>query len=229
MIMQKLSTIVRSSVRESSDRIIDANAIRIFEQEICDVEAGMRKAKANLTLVVAEKIKLERQIMALQESIAKKESQALQALDKNADKLARQLAQSIAEDESELAAFENGLQSVQKQESVLGHQIKTALRRIQMYRRELTLAKTMDRSQEASKTLHQINRHMDLTGSQLDESLQRIKQKQQMMNDQLTAANVVDELLNNDLTEELKAKDIGSENKAAAVLKRLKQKAKTDA
>jgi phage shock protein A len=53
-VFTKLVTAVRGSGREAAEAVVDANAIRIFGQEIYDCEAAIQQAKRDLSRVVAE-------------------------------------------------------------------------------------------------------------------------------------------------------------------------------
>ena len=222
MFMQKLSTIVRGSVRESADVIIDANAVRIFEQEICDCEMGVRTAKASLTVVVAEKIKLQRQIEQSQQTIRMREEQAIEAITKQFGDLPEQLAEAIAQEEGALEKMQTSLSHLTEQELSLTKSLKATIHKVQSYRRELELAKATERSQQAQQALHGQYRKVDLSGAELEESLMRIKNKQQRFDDQLVAQNKVQsDLSGDDLDAQLKAKGIGEQDRAKAVLARL--------
>ena len=222
MFMQKLSTIVRGSVRESADVIIDANAVRIFEQEICDCETGVRTAKASLTVVVAEKIKLQRQIEQSQQTIRMREEQAIEAITKQFGDLPEQLAEAIAQEEGALEKMQTSLSHLTEQELSLTKSLKATIHKVQSYRRELELAKATERSQQAQQALHGQYRKVDLSGAELEESLMRIKNKQQRFDDQLVAQNKVQsDLSGDDLDAQLKAKGIGEQDRAKAVLARL--------
>ena len=59
-IFSKIMTAVRGGATEAGQAIVDANAIRIFEQEIRDSENAIEKGKRDLTGVMADKIKEER-------------------------------------------------------------------------------------------------------------------------------------------------------------------------
>lgn len=226
MFMQKLTTIVRGSVRESADIIIDANAVRIFEQEICDCEMGIRTAKASLTVVVAEKIKLQRQIDQCQQTIRMREEQAIEAISKQFGDLPEQLAEAIAQEESALEKMQASLNDLAGQELSLTKSLKATINKIQSYRRELELAKATERSQQAQQALHGQYKKVDLSGAELEESLARIKNKQQRFDDQLAAQHQVhSDLSGEGLDEQLKQQGIGQEDKAKAVLERLKAKA----
>ena len=222
MFMQKLSTIVRGSVRESADVIIDANAVRIFEQEICDCETGVRTAKASLTVVVAEKIKLQRQIEQSQQTIRMREEQAIEAITKQFGDLPEQLAEAIAQEEGALEKMQASLSHLTEQELSLTKSLKATIHKVQSYRRELELAKATERSQQAQQALHGQYRKVGLSGAELEESLMRIKNKQQRFDDQLVAQNKVQsDLSGDDLDAQLKAKGIGEQDRAKAVLARL--------
>jgi len=53
-IFKKIMTAIRGGASEAGEAIIDANATRIFEQEIRDAENHLTKAKRDLTGVMAE-------------------------------------------------------------------------------------------------------------------------------------------------------------------------------
>ena len=44
-ILKKLFTAVRGGAREAGQAIVDANGIRIFEQEIADAQNALQRAK----------------------------------------------------------------------------------------------------------------------------------------------------------------------------------------
>ena len=116
--------------------------------------------------------------------------------------------------------------TLSQQEASLTHSLKATINKIQSYRRELELAKATERSQQARQTLHGQHRKVDLTGAELQESLQRIKAKQQRFDDRLAAQQQVQsDLSGGDLDAKLQAQGIGQEDKVKAVLERLKTKA----
>lgn len=226
MIMQKLTTIVRGSARETAELVIDANAIRIFEQEICDCEMGIRKAKASLTVVVAEKIKLQRQLDQSQQTIRMREEQALEAIKKNIETLAEELAQTIATEEQLSTDLESHLKQLEQQEHQLSQQLQSTVQKIQAYRRDLELAKATESSQQACQKLHGQHGELDLTGNKLEDSLQRIKHRQQHFSDRLEAAQQVHTDLNSGgLDAKLSQHNIGQEDRVKLVLERLKHQA----
>ena len=58
-ILKKLFTALKGGAREAGEAIVDANSIRIFEQEIRDAEHQLQKAKSDLTEVIAKEMQTQ--------------------------------------------------------------------------------------------------------------------------------------------------------------------------
>ena len=95
-ILKKLFTAVRGGAREAGQAIVDANGIRIFEQEIADAQNALQRAKKSLTEVMAKEMQTKRKISALDASIAEHEAYAGQALEKGNEPLALEIAEKIS-------------------------------------------------------------------------------------------------------------------------------------
>jgi phage shock protein A len=61
-ILKKLFTAVRGGAREAGEAIVDANGIRIFEQEIADAQNALHRAKKSLTEVMAKEMQTKRSL-----------------------------------------------------------------------------------------------------------------------------------------------------------------------
>ena len=103
-IFKKIMTAIRGGASEAGEAIIDANATRIFEQEIRDAENHLTKAKRDLTGVMAEQMAAQREVARLEKEINEHEDYAGQALEKGDEALALAVAEKIANLESSLAA-----------------------------------------------------------------------------------------------------------------------------
>lgn len=100
-ILKKLFTAVRGGAREVGESIVDANGIRIFEQEIADAQNALQKAKKSLTEVMAKEMQCKRKISALNDSITEHEEYAGQALSQDNEVLALEIAEKIGDFETE--------------------------------------------------------------------------------------------------------------------------------
>jgi phage shock protein A len=74
-VFTKLNTLFRAGVRESAEAITDANAIRIYRQEIIDAESMLTRRRDALAAKIAARKEVEDDIKGCQCRINKRESQ----------------------------------------------------------------------------------------------------------------------------------------------------------
>jgi phage shock protein A len=74
-IFTKLNTLFRAGVRESAEALTDANAIRIYRQEIIDAESMLTRRRDALAAMIAARKEVEDDIRGTQRRISKRESQ----------------------------------------------------------------------------------------------------------------------------------------------------------
>lgn len=141
-VFSKLTTLVRGAARESAEVILDANAIRVFEQEIVDVEESIQLRKQAMSEVIVARNQIEREIEAIKTIIGKREEQAVAIIEKDSD---QELLDEIA---SDIVQYEETLDNLKAQHKAMSKRIltmETALRRalteIAQYRRDLRLAR----------------------------------------------------------------------------------------
>ena len=101
-VLKKLVTLMRGSVREIGESVVDANATRVYEQEIVDARHNVAQARGDLTMVMAKEMQSAREIERLRAEAARFETLALEALNKNETALAEEVAGRVAELEAEL-------------------------------------------------------------------------------------------------------------------------------
>lgn len=227
-VFSKLWTALRGGAREIGDAVVDANGVRIFEQEIKDARDNISAAKRNLTEVMAKRMQAERRVKELGSSITENESYTEQALAKNDEALALDVATKIAKLETEKQEQEAIVNRLEHQVSQLKAHIKNAEKLISDHERELSIVRTTESVQKATE---QVVDNIASNNSSLNsarESLERIKKNQQNRQDQLEAGEVLEkEFSGNDLDTKLEAAGIkGDKVDAAAVLARIKAKSK---
>ncbi|KID56201.1 phage-shock protein [Pseudoalteromonas luteoviolacea] len=225
-ILKKLFTAVKGGVNEVGEGIVDANAIRIFEQEIRDAQAALNEAKRSLTEVMAKEIQTSRAIKSLDEEIGKHETYAAQALDKDEETLALEIAGKIAEFEQEKSEQQQVLNTFSANVSKLKEQIKQAEKTIVENQRQLSMVKTTESVQKATMAVNDTMASGDSAMTSAKQSLERIKQRQMDRQDQLDAAQqLADESNDKSLNDKMRAAGIGEEAaKGADVLARIRAK-----
>ncbi|MEY8214450.1 MAG: PspA/IM30 family protein [Colwellia sp.] len=227
-IFKKIMTAIRGGASEAGEAIIDANATRIFEQEIRDAGNHLTKAKRDLTGVMAEQMSAKRIITRLEKEIHEHEGYAGQALEKGDETLALAVAEKIATLESELADQQQALESFTGNADRLKELVKKSERQINEHKRQLSMVKTTESVQKATSA---ITDNFSSSNSKLlsaKDSLERIKAKQQKFDDKMKAAEVLEsENSDTSLAAQLKAAGIGEQNSNAnSVLDRIKAKQK---
>ncbi len=227
-IFKKIMTAIRGGASEAGEAIIDANATRIFEQEIRDAENHLTKAKRDLTGVMAEQMAAKREVDRLTREITEHEGYAAQALEKGDESLALAVAEKIANLEGELTTQQQALDSYTGNAERLKELVKKSERQVAEHKRQLSMVKTTESVQKATSA---ITDNFSSSNSKLlsaKDSLERIKAKQQKFDDQMKAAEVLEsEDSDASLAAQLKAAGIGSQdNSANSVLERIKAKQK---
>jgi phage shock protein A len=224
----KILTMLRANVRELGDSIIDRNGNTIYEQEIIEAKAHVAKAKIDLTAVMAKEMQAAREIERLRGEVFRFENLAIEALQKNAESLAEEVAAKVADTENTL------MQQQQSHAEYAGHVqrlkdlIRTAEAALREHERQLAMAKTTESVYRATNTISQ---SMGSSGSKLlsaKESMERIKQRHQDMADRMQAGQILEgEFSNSTLEKKLAAAGIGgSAHAGASVMARLKDRIK---
>lgn len=227
-IFKKIMTAIRGGASEAGEAIIDANATRIFEQEIRDAENHLTKAKRDLTSVMAEQMSAQREVDRLQREIIEHEGYATQALEKGDEALALAVAEKIANLESSLADQQQAHDSFSGNAERLKELVKKSERQVAEHKRQLSMVKTTESVQKATSA---ITDNFSSSNSKLlsaKDSLERIKAKQQKFDDKMKAAEVLESENSDSVLEaQLKAAGIGSQDSSAnSVLDRIKAKQK---
>src|SRR5690349_14641511 len=97
----KLITLLRGGAYEAGEAVVDANALRILDQEIRDADNALNRARDDLATLVAKRRMMEKDLQNLQDQSRRYESSARAALAKGDQALAREVAQRIADLETE--------------------------------------------------------------------------------------------------------------------------------
>lgn len=210
--IKKVMTLLRSSVREIGESVVDANATQIYEQEILDAKRNIEQARADLTGVMAKEMQTAREIERLRSEVLRYETLAVEALDKARETLAEEVATQVASLEAQLDEQTKAHATYALQVSRLKDLIRTAEQRIRDHERELAMARTTESVYRATQS---ISESLGTGGSRLvnaRESLERIKQRHEDLSDRMTAAEQLDkEFGHRALEHKLKEAGIGED------------------
>lgn len=225
-IWKKLVTALRGGASEVGEAIVDANAIRILEQEQRDADAAVLKARNSLIEIKAKhKMSLQR-LEAYSSDISSWEAKAMAALNKGSEDLAGECANKVAEieglrDQEKILADQFG-----KQVDMLHAQVTKADTQIKGLKQQIEMTKAREAVQKARvATSTATSGASNKVGTAVD-SLARIKQRQDEQDARLEAAEEMADAANGgDLDRRLQEAGIGAKKNAGEdVLARLKAK-----
>ncbi|HVL42519.1 MAG TPA: PspA/IM30 family protein [Brevundimonas sp.] len=191
--LAKLSALFRGTAHEAGQSVVDANALKILDQEIRDADNAQGKARDDLAGLVARRRMAENEMKSFGDQIAKYESSARTALAQGKTDLAREVAQRIAELETEIGSRGPLIENMKAAEARLRSAIATTDQKIETLRREIDIVKVNDSVQKAqtSVALQSAGAHSRI-GSAAD-SLQRIKQRQAVNEEKLRAGQELED------------------------------------
>ncbi len=223
-VINKIVTLLRGSIREIGESIVDNNADRIYEQEILDGKNSIDQAKKDLAGVVAKEMQSAREMDRLQGEIERYEGTAVEALGKGQEALAEEVAGRVAELEAELEVQTRAHANFALQVGQLKDLIKSAEAKVREHEREIAAVRATESVYKASQS---ISDSIVSSGSRLGsarESLERIKKRHEDFADRLAAAERLDaELGEKALDAKLDAAGIGADaERRSRVLARIK-------
>lgn len=223
-ILKKIMTAIRGGAREVGELVVDANGTRIFEQEIKDAQVHLNRARQDLTAVMANQMQAGRKVESLKTEISEHEGYAGQALDKNDEELALEIADKIANLDTELAEQAEVHKNYSVHVDRLKGLVKKTERQLKEYERQLSMVKTTESVQKASAAITDNFASSNSKMLSAKDSLERIKKRQQDNYDRLAAAEELEaENSDKSLNDKMKAAGIGEQDKNAnSVLERIR-------
>ncbi len=191
--LAKLSALFRGTAHEAGQSVVDANALKILDQEIRDADNAQGKARDDLAGLVARRRMAENEMKSFGDQIGKYESSARTALGQGKTDLAREVATRIAELETEIGNRGPLIENMKAAETRLRTAIATTDQRIETLRREIDIVKVNDSVQKAQTSVAlQSAGAQSRIGSAAD-SLQRIKQRQAINEEKLRAGQELED------------------------------------
>ena len=223
-ILKKIMTAVRGGAREMGELVVDANAVRIFEQEIREAQTHLRKAKYDLTDVMAKAMQASRQIQSLHHEIDEHEGFVVRAIEQSDEALALSISEKISGLETDLEEQREVQVTFSGQVEHLRSLVSKTERQIRKFERQLSMLKTTESVQKASAAIADNFAASSSKMHSARDSLARIKQRQQEKFDQMSAAEAVQaETMDDILTEKLRSAGmIQDKTSAKQVLARIK-------
>jgi len=184
----KLITLFRGGAHEAGAAVVDANALRILDQEIRDADAALNRARDDLAALVARRRILEKEVAGLGDQAGRYEGSARAALAKGDEALAREVAQRIAELEQEVATKTPQLADMRAAEEKMHETIAATQQRVEGLRREIEVVKVNESVQRAQAAVAARGSGAQASLGSAADSLKRIKERQAVRDERFRAA-----------------------------------------
>jgi len=192
--LSKVFTAARAMFYEVKVRFLAEHDLTGFEQEIAHCEADFQLLSNELCHIKAEVYCLQRNSTALEQSVSHQEASLVSALQLKQKNSAQAIAKSITAKNDALHEFAIKRETLQQCQQNLQQVLGILSKKIQAYRLELRLAKATSSAQHAVYTaIAGSENNVNSTGLSL--RLQTIKQKQDILSDQLKAMELLDQVL----------------------------------
>ena len=222
-IWSKLFTLGRAGAHDATAAVVDANALRILDQEIRDADTAQGKARDDLAGLVARRRMLETEVASFQSQVAKYESSARVAVEKGNIDLAREVAQRIADLEQEIGLKVPQIESMREAETQIHTTVAATDRKIEQLRREVDVVKVNESVQKAQAAVAARGAGAGNALGSAADSLARIRERQAIRGERIRAAGEIeDRRTGADLDEKLRMAGIlPGQSSADDVLARL--------
>ncbi|OZG71797.1 phage shock protein A [Hahella sp. CCB-MM4] len=222
----KMMTALRGGVNEAGEAIVDSQALRILDQEVRDASEELKQSKESLVAIIAQQKVAEEKCSKLKEQIGEYEGYAVQALNKEDETLALEIAEKIATFENQLQTEEDSAAGFKENADKLRASIQQAEGNIKRLKQQVDTVKATESVQRAQKAVAARYAGSNSKLRTAMDSLERIKEKQTHTAAKMSAAEELSkETTEDDLKTKLeKAGIVSNPHSANDVLARLKQK-----
>lgn len=226
-IWSKMITALRGGVNEAGETIIDAQALRILDQEIRDASEELNKSRDGLASIIAQQKLAEGKVATLRADIKKNEGFILSALEKKDNTLAEDVATRVANFENQLEIEADAAMRFKQQATDLRESMQTAESQIKQLKQQTETVKATEAVQRAQKVVAQRHNGSNSKLRTALDSLDRIQENQKLDAAKMSAASeMAAESSGTSLDQKLMDAGITGSAKAEDVLARMKVKAK---
>ncbi|PKG46894.1 MULTISPECIES: PspA/IM30 family protein [Halomonadaceae] len=224
--LSKIMTALRGKATETGQTVVDSQALRILDQEIRDSENHLSQSKTELTRLMGQRQLNSNKADTLEAKIAELEKSAEAALDKGEEQLAVEVAERMVALQDDLEAERAIVSEYDASIEKLRGAIRGTDNQLRQLKQQVSVVKATESAQKAQSAVASRHSGQNSAMSSAMESLDRIKERQQLNSAQMQAADdMAAEESGSSLEARLKAAGIGGqERKADDVLARLKAK-----
>ncbi len=226
-IWAKMMTALRGGVNEAGEALVDSQALRILDQEVREASQALQDSKNSLAEIMARQKVAEEKCASFKKQIKEHEGYAIKALEKADERLAREVAEKIADLESQCSQEQESADGFAASAEKMRMAIKQTERNLKRLKQQVDTVKATENVQRAQAAVAERHSGSHSKMRTAMDSLDRIKDKQALKAAQMAAASELAEQTS-DVSLQAKLEEAGiagSGSSADDILERLKSKA----
>ena len=154
-VWSKLLTALRGGANEMGEAVVDSQALRILDQEIRDADLELRRSREALAEIMAKQKLAAERVAKVAAQVAEYENYALKALQAGNQSLAHEVAEKIAQLESEQAAEQEHNQAYAASVEQLRRAVGQAEANIKRLKQQVDMVKATESVQKAQLAVAQ--------------------------------------------------------------------------
>lgn len=226
-ILNKMVTALRGGINDAGESIIDAQALRIIDQEVRDASEELKLSKQHLAEIMAKQKVAEEKKDTLEKEVSEYEGYALKALEQDDESLALEVSEKIATLQARCVTIEQEATGFADNAEKLRAAVARSEKNLQHVKQQIDTVRATESVQKAQTAVAERYAGTDSKVRTAMDSLERIKELQTEKAAKLSASEELAAVDNDEtLQDKLQAAGIipGNDN-AQAVLARLKEQA----
>jgi phage shock protein A len=222
----KMITALRGGANELGEAVVDAQALRILDQEIRDASDELKKSKDSLAEIIARQKLAQEKANNNKSEVEKYEGYAIQALEKNDENLALEVAEKIAVLETQLQQNQQSASDFGASADSLRSAINQSEHNLKHLKQQIDTVKATESVQKAQAAVAQRHSGSNSKMRTAMDSLERIKEQQALKSAKFSADQEISAANANDsLQAKLEEAGIVSNNSTASdILEKLKNR-----
>lgn len=191
---KQLVTLIRGTAHETGEKIVDAKALTILDQQIRDAANAQSKARDDLATLTARRRMIEKEVETLTDQMVRYEASARAAIAKGDMDLAREVAERMAQIETDINAKTPQAEEMRTAEERIRGIVRQGDGKIEALRREVEIVRANDSLQKAQASVAtNYNGTVSSLGSAAD-SLKRLRERQAIQDEKFKAAAELEDM-----------------------------------
>lgn len=221
-VWRKLVTAIKGSANEAAEAVVDANLMKILDQEMREAKDAIGKARDEKARMTANKIMKEKSVAEMMTEIERRTEAARTAKQQGDEALAVEIIESVLKLRDKVEADQALADQYRQTEEGMDNALKQSQSRVETLQRKIEAAKANEALLEAQKATSVNASSSNARLSNAMASLERLEQRQAHQQAVLSAAEEeAQQLSGAALEDRIKALENPAKNDVQAILAKL--------